>query len=178
MAGYDRETMDKKIKGIKLLLLDVDGVMTDGRIVIDDEGIETKFFHVRDGHGIKLLQRAGIKAGIITGRNSNVVKYRASELGIEIVYQGIKNKIDAYLEILEAQGLDDNEVAYVGDDIVDLPVIKRAGFSVAVADASDDILPHVDYVTERKGGSGAVREVTDLILKRSGMWQEVIGRYF
>ena len=167
-----------KLKIIKLLLLDVDGVMTDGSILIDDKGIESKAFNVRDGHGVKLLQRAGVRVGIITGRSSNVVKHRAAELGIAIIHQGIKNKLEAYEKILSREGLEDKDVAYVGDDLVDLPVLNRVGFSVAVADATLDILPHVDYVTNHDGGRGAVREVTELILKGCGRWADVTDRYF
>ena len=168
----------EKIKRIKVLLLDVDGVMTDGSIIIDNNGIESKSFHVRDGHGIKLLQRAGVKVGIITGRDSEVVLKRAAELGIEIIYQGMKVKMEAFNSILKDEKISSEEVAYVGDDVVDLPVMREVGFSVAVADASHVILPHVDYVTEKCGGRGAVREVTDLILEGKGLWDEVMGRYF
>ncbi|MDH3975815.1 MAG: HAD-IIIA family hydrolase [Deltaproteobacteria bacterium] len=170
--------INEKLKKIKILLLDVDGVMTDGSITIDNKGVESKSFHVRDGHGIKLLQRAGVKVGIITGRDSKVVLHRAAELGIEIIYQGIKVKMEAFTRILENEKVSAQEVAYVGDDVVDLPVLREAGFSVAVADASHVILSHVDYVTKKCGGRGAVREVTDLILEGKGLWSEVMGRYF
>ena len=172
------KSINDKVKHIKLLLLDVDGVMTDGKITIDDNGIESKSFNVRDGHGIKLLQRGGVRVGIITGRSSEVVKYRASELGITIVYQGIKNKLEAYEKILLHEGLKNVDVAYVGDDIVDLPVLRKVGFSVAVADAVEDIVSHVDYVTKHHAGAGAVREVTELILKGCQRWNEITGRYF
>ncbi|MDT8317200.1 MAG: HAD-IIIA family hydrolase [bacterium] len=169
--------MREKIRPIKLLLMDVDGVLTDGGITIDNNGVEAKTFHVRDGHGIKLLQRAGIKVGIITGRKSEVVKHRAAELGIEILYQGMKVKMDAYSEILADEGLKDDEVAYIGDDIVDLPVLNRAGFSVAVADASESLKPFVDHVTVLGGGRGAVREVVELVLKGQGLWDDIMKRY-
>lgn len=167
----------EKILPIKLLLMDVDGVMTDGGITIDNNGVEAKTFHVRDGHGIKLLQRAGVKVGIITGRESEVVKHRAAELGIEILYQGMKVKMDAYRQILADEGLKDGEVAYIGDDVVDLPVLNQVGFSVAVADASESLKPYVDYVTVLNGGRGAVREVTELILKGQELWGDVMKRY-
>jgi len=170
--------LNEKIRKIKLLLLDVDGVLTDGHITIDNNGIESKSFHVRDGHGIKLLQRAGIKVGIITGRESKVVLHRAAELGIGIIYQGMKVKMEAFTRILEDEKLDAHAVAYVGDDVVDLPVLREVGFSVAVADASELILPHVDYVTEKSGGRGAVREVAEMILRGRGLWEEVMDRYF
>ncbi len=163
---------------IKLLLLDVDGVMTDGRIIYLHDGGEAKAFDVKDGHGLKLIQRAGIKVGIITGRQSDIVARRAAELGIELVYQGAKDKLQPFMEILEKLGLKASEVAYVGDDLVDLPVMQLVGFSVTVADASDDIKPYVDLVTSRPGGRGAVREVCDLLLKQSSLWTSVTSRYF
>lgn len=170
--------MQEKLAGIKLLLLDVDGVLTDGRIIFDNQGNEIKAFDVKDGHGLKMLQRAGIKVGIITGRKSQVVANRASELGIEILYQGALSKLGPYREILAAQGLSDEQVAYVGDDIVDLPVLRRVGFSASVADAVPDVLPLVDYVTRRNGGRGAVREICDLLLRAGGRWDELTQRYF
>lgn len=163
---------------IKLLIVDVDGVLTDGRIVLDNHGNEHKFFHVRDGHGIKLLQRAGIAVGIVTGRKSEVVNRRAAELGIKHVHQGSKNKMEAYESILKDTGLRDEQVAYVGDDIVDIPVMRRAGFSAAVSDAEDYVKEAAMFVTERPGGRGAVREITDLILRAGGRWDEVTRRYY
>jgi len=163
---------------IKLLLLDVDGVMTDGRIIYLNDGGEAKAFDVKDGHGLKLIQRAGIKVGIITGRQSDIVARRAAELGIELVYQGAKDKMQPFMEILEKLGLKAYEVAYVGDDLVDLPVMRLVGFSATVADASDDIKPYVDLVTSRPGGRGAVREICDFLLKQSSLWTSVTSRYF
>ena len=170
--------MNIDLNKIKLLLLDVDGVMTDGRIIYFNDGGEAKAFDVKDGHGLKLIQRAGIRVGIITGRQSEVVARRAAELGIEIVYQGAKDKLKPFLEIIKELGLEPFEVAYVGDDVVDLPVMRQVGFSVTVADAVDDIKPYVDLVTSRPGGRGAVREVCDLLLKQSGRWSSVTSRYF
>ena len=170
--------MDKKLAAIKLLLLDVDGVLTDGRIIYDNQGNELKAFDVKDGHGLKMLQRAGIKIGIITGRTSDVVRKRAQELGIDIVYQGILQKIEPYREILAELSLSDEQVAYVGDDIVDLPILRRVGFSATVADASPDVPPLVDYVTASCGGRGAVREICDLLLKAAGRWDDLTARYF
>ena len=170
--------MEQKLAAIKLLLLDVDGVLTDGRIIYDNQGNELKAFDVKDGHGLKLLQRAGIKVGIITGRSSAVVAHRAKELGIEILYQGALNKLGPYQEILAEQGLSDEQVAYVGDDVVDLPILRRVGFSATVADAVPEVPPRVDYVTTRPGGRGAVREICDLILRANGSWQELTERYF
>lgn len=170
--------MEVKTKAIKLLLLDVDGVLTDGRITYDNQGNELKSFDVKDGHGLKLLQRAGIEVGIITGRKSDLVARRAVELGIDILYQGALRKLDPYLEILEKLGLDDEQVAYVGDDLIDLPVLRRVGFSATVSDAHPEMFPLVDYVCQRGGGRGAVREVCDLLLKGCGHWEQVTTRYF
>ena len=163
---------------IKLLLLDVDGVMTDGRIIYDNDGGETKAFDVKDGHGLKLVQRAGIKVGIITGRQSLVVARRAKELGIELVYQGVKDKSLPFNEILEKLALTAEEVAYVGDDIVDLPVMRKVGFAATVADAVDDVKPFADMISERPGGRGAVREICEYLLKESGRWSAVTRHYF
>jgi 3-deoxy-D-manno-octulosonate 8-phosphate phosphatase (KDO 8-P phosphatase) len=170
--------MKDKLAKIKLLLLDVDGVMTDGRIIYDNQGNELKAFDVKDGHGLKMLQRAGIKVGIITGRQSEVVTRRAAELGIDILVQKALNKLEPYQGILAAEGLTDEQVAYVGDDVIDLPILRRVGFSATVADAVPEVLPLVDHVTTRSGGRGAVREICDLLLKASGQWDLLTARYF
>lgn len=163
---------------IRLLLLDVDGVMTDGRIFYDDQGRELKAFDVKDGHGLKLVQRAGLEVGIITGRQSEVVAKRAAELGITLVYQGAKDKRIPFLDVLSKLNLNPKEVAYIGDDLVDLPILLQVGFSAAVADAVDEVKSHVDLVTKRSGGRGAVREVCDYLLQAAGHWEAVTKRYF
>jgi len=160
-----KTTLQSKAKKIKLLLLDVDGVLTDGRIILDNQGNELKAFHVRDGHGIKMAQQAGIIVGIITGRKSEVVNIRARELRITEVYQGAHEKIAVYDSILKKYGFRDDDVAYMGDDVVDVGIFKRAGLAVTVADADPSVRPHVDLVTKTAGGRGAVREVISLILK-------------
>lgn len=170
--------MEERLRKIRLLLLDVDGVMTDGRIVYDNNGVETKAFDVKDGHGLKLVQRAGIRVGIITGRQSEVVTRRARELEIDFVYQGARDKLVPYRELLQSLQLRDEQVAYVGDDVVDLPILRRVGFAATVADAEEPVKPLVHYVTRRPGGRGAVREVCDLLLKGTGRWEEVTRRYF
>lgn len=172
-----KKTIENKLKKVKLLILDVDGVMTDGRIIMDDEGRELKNFNVRDGHGIKLIQRYGIKVAILTGRQSPVVKYRAIDLGIKDVYQKAFNKKEVFEKILKKNRLSSQEVAYLGDDIVDIPVLKRVGFSSAVANALDVVKENVDYVTKNKGGDGAVREICDMILKAQGRWPEIAAKY-
>lgn len=170
--------MEEKLAAIKLLLLDVDGVLTDGRIIYDNEGNEVKAFDVKDGHGLKMLQRAGIKIGIITGRSSAVVQRRSSELGIDVLFQGSLSKLEPYQQILNEFSLTDEQVAYVGDDLVDLPILRRVGFSATVADAVPDVLPLVDYVTRREGGRGAVREICDMLLRAQGHWDQQTQRYF
>ncbi len=170
--------MNDQLVKIKLLLLDVDGVMTDGRIVFDSNGVESKFFNVKDGHGIKMVQRAGIEIGIISGRQSQVVSNRAAELGINLVYQKAIDKIAAYLEILDKTGLEDSQVAFMGDDIIDIPVLRRVGFAAAPANAAEEVFPHVHFVTKNSGGWGAVREVCDLLLKGKGVWETATARYF
>lgn len=148
-----------------MLLLDVDGVLTDGRIIIDDRGVESKHFHVRDGHGISLLKRSGIEVGFITGRSSPVVRHRAKELQVTLLFQGVQDKLRVYERIKKKRGLTDAQIAYVGDDIIDLPVLRRVGLAVMVGDGSAELKPVADYVTVARGGMGAVREVAELILK-------------
>ena len=160
----------KKAKKIRLLLLDVDGVLTDGRIIIDDRGVETKQFHVRDGQGISLLLRAGINVGFLTARSSKSVVSRAKELNVKLVLQGVQNKVDAYNEIKRSNGLKDDQIAYVGDDIVDRPVLKLAGLAVSVADGWPELVSSVDFVTSAGGGRGAVREVAELLLRTQRKW--------
>jgi 3-deoxy-D-manno-octulosonate 8-phosphate phosphatase (KDO 8-P phosphatase) len=172
MARTKRTTaaaLRARAKKIKLLLLDVDGVLTDGSIILDNQGNELKAFHVRDGHGIKLAQRAGIVIGIITGRSSEVVNRRARELGIDEVHQGAKKKIVVYDALLAKYGLSDEQAAFIGDDIVELAILKRVGFAAAVADADPAILSSVHLVTKTAGGRGAVREVINLVLAAQGI---------
>lgn len=152
--------------------------MTDGRIVYDANGVETKFFNVKDGHGIKMLQRAGVEVGIISGRESQVVTNRAVELGISLVYQKALDKLAPYLEILALKGLRDEEVAFMGDDIIDIPVMRRVGFAAAPLDSLAYVASHAHYVACNRGGWGSVREVCDLIIKGKGVWDEVTSRYY
>lgn len=163
----------RKAAKIRLLLLDVDGVLTDGRIIIDDRGIETKQFHVRDGHGIALLMRAGIEVGFITGRSSRALRHRAKDLAVRLVYQGVANKLGCYGEIRRQQNLTDDEIAYIGDDMIDLPVLAKVGLACSVADGWPELSSAVDYVTTARGGRGAVREVAELLLKAQGKWPKL-----
>jgi 3-deoxy-D-manno-octulosonate 8-phosphate phosphatase (KDO 8-P phosphatase) len=160
-----KQSLSSVLQNIKLLLLDVDGVMTDGGIYSTNSGDEFKKFNAHDGYGIVKLQRTGIKVGIITGRVSKIVKRRAEELGITDVFQNFENKIVAYESIKKKYNIDDNNIAYIGDDDFDLAVLKCVGFSAAPADAMPAVKKQVLYVCTHGGGSGAVREVIDLILK-------------
>jgi len=168
----------QKAQLIKLLILDVDGVMTDGKVVYSDSGEELKFFDSRDGHGIKMLMRTGIDVAIITGRMSKAVEHRAANLDIGMVYQKALNKLEAYEEIVARKCLSDQEICAVGDDLPDVPLLRRAGFAVAVPDAVDEVKSLADYTTRRSGGNGAVREVCDLIMKAQRTWQTVTSRYY
>jgi len=170
--------VEERLKKIKLLILDVDGVLTDGRIIFDSNGVESKFFNVKDGHGIKMLQRAGIEVGIISGRESVVVANRAAELGIGQVYQKSLDKLVPYRQMLEATGLGDQEVAFMGDDIIDIPIMRRVGFASAPADAVAEVVPFAHFVARNRGGWGAVREICDLLLKAQGSWDSVTSRYY
>jgi len=175
VKGQDKKTITEKAKNIRLLILDVDGVMTDGSIILDNEGNEFKRFHVRDGHGIKMIQRAGITVAIITGRKSKVVEIRAKELGIKEIHQKIFKKSAVFDQLLKKYKCNDENVAFMGDDVVDQALLKRAGLTAAPADAEEEAKKWADLVTQRGGGRGAVREFTDLILKESGLWQKVSG---
>jgi len=167
----------KKAEKVKILLLDVDGILTDGRIIITSSGEEIKHFNVIDGMGIKLLQKAGVEVGIISSRFSLVTEHRAKELGITLLYQGKLEKLAVYEKILKEKGLKDEEVAYMGDDWIDLPILKRAGLAISVPNAWFPVNDYVDYITKHPGGYGAVREVCDLILKAKGKWEELLHFY-
>ena len=149
---------------VRLLLLDVDGILTDGRLYFSNSGEESKAFHSLDGHGIKMLMLAGIPVGIITGRESNIVTKRAADLGIDILYQGREDKIDVLKEIITNKGIEAQAIAYAGDDLPDLPVLQAVGLSFSVPGAHPDVKGAVNAITTRCGGEGAVREITDFIL--------------
>ncbi|NQT37532.1 MAG: HAD hydrolase family protein [Planctomycetes bacterium] len=170
-------TADPRYQAIELILSDVDGVLTDGRIVFDNQGIESKRFHVRDGVGVKLWQKAGYRFGLITSRSSHIVKTRAAELGIEIVRQGTRDKLAAVQQLLDEFGLQPEQICYIGDDLPDLAVVETAGLGVAVADACDELRQAADYVTALAGGQGAVRETIELILKAQRLWDDLIQEH-
>ncbi len=166
-----------KAKNIKLLILDVDGVLTDGRLFFDDNGNEYKCFHARDGHGIKLLRQTGVEVAIISGRKSNSVALRMKSLGVDIVYQGHENKIAAFNEIMQNLAIEPSQIAYVGDDLLDLPVMTRVGLPIAVNDANLSVKKYADWCTDTQGGLGAVREVCDLIMQAQGTFEAVLKSY-
>jgi 3-deoxy-D-manno-octulosonate 8-phosphate phosphatase (KDO 8-P phosphatase) len=163
-----------KLKLIKLLLLDVDGVLTNGQIIYGSGNLETKSFNVKDGLGIRLLQSAGIEVGIVTGRTSEALLHRCVDLGITMIYDGVKSKGDLLDAILSASGFLAHEVAFVGDDLPDIPLLKKVGVSVAVADAHDLVKKNADMVTIKKGGDGAVREVCEQILEAKNLWEKIV----
>lgn len=163
MTSHDPELV-KRAESIRMLVLDVDGVLTDGRLYFDNSGNETKAFNTRDGLGIKSLQRSGIEVAVITGRESAIVSKRMQQLGVEHVFQGREDKLNAFNQLLELTGFQAAQVCFAGDDWIDLPVLVRAGLAVTVADADEHVKQHVHWITERKGGEGAVREICNLIL--------------
>jgi 3-deoxy-D-manno-octulosonate 8-phosphate phosphatase (KDO 8-P phosphatase) len=165
------------VKQLKLLILDVDGVLTDGRLFFDDNGKEYKCFHARDGHGIKLLRQTGVEVAVISGRKSNSVTLRMQGLGVEHVYQGHENKRAAFAEILQRLALTPEHVAYIGDDILDLPVMRQVGFAVAVRDANFAVKEQAHWQTQTAGGLGAVREICDLIMQAQGTFEGVLQTY-
>ena len=169
--------VEVRMKEIQLILLDVDGVLTDGRLGLTAAGEEIKFFSIYDGLAIRVAQNAGWKVGFLSGRSSQEVESRARELGVEIVVQGSRDKIKDLETILSETNLEVSQVAYIGDDLPDLPVLTRVGFSAAPDNAAEAVKETVDYVTQRKGGEGAVREVVDLLLKATGKWDEVLSQF-
>ncbi len=169
--------MTVNLADIEMLVMDVDGVLTDGTLIINGDGTESKSFNSMDGHGIRMWQRAGLKVALISGRASDPTQQRAEQLQIEYVFQDCHNKLPVFKELLEQIALSPDKVAYIGDDLTDLPVITYAGFGVTVANAVDEVKQYADYITTRPGGSGAVREVIEYILKNSGRWQQLLKRY-
>ena len=169
--------VERRAARIKVLLMDCDGVLTDGGLLLLENGDEQKIFNVRDGHGIVLLHRAGLKTGIITGRTSTATERRARDLGISYLCQNSLDKVKGFEELLEAEEIEESEVAFVGDDVTDIPLMQRVELAVAVADAAEETRAVAHYVTGATGGHGAVREVAELILKAQGRWTELIARY-
>lgn len=173
------DSMRARIAPLRMMIFDVDGVLTDGRIIYLDDGSEMKQFSVQDGHGIRLLQRSGrVEVAFLTGRFCRAVEHRAADLGVKRLYQNVKRKLEVYEEILAATGLRDHEVGFAGDDLIDIPVMRRVGWAVAVPNAASHVLPYAHYITRARGGHGAGREVCELILQVQGTWQAVTAAYF
>lgn len=162
---------------IKLLLFDVDGVLTDGSILVHADGTESKTFNIRDGAGLVWAQRAGLAVGLLSARLADATSVRATQLGITIVVQGAANKLTAYEQILADQGLTDDQVGYMGDDLQDLPVLRRAGFSAAPADAAPEVRAAVQWVSASAGGRGAVRECIEHVMRARGSWRSAVADY-
>ena len=171
------QDLQHKAANIRLVIFDVDGVLTDGSLFLDDKGQEYKAFHSQDGHGMKMLQETGVQIGIITGRSSEVVRIRMASLGVQHVYQGQSDKLPAYEALKAATGLDDTQIAYVGDDVVDLPVMSRVGLAIAVQDANAFTKQHAHHITAAAGGRGAAREVCELLMDAQGTLQASLTRY-
>ncbi|PQO31285.1 phenylphosphate carboxylase subunit delta [Blastopirellula marina] len=169
--------LEQRCQAVELLLTDVDGVLTDGGVILNNEGVESKQFHIRDGLGFKLWRQAGFKCGVITGRNSQVVRLRAQELNLDIVRQGITDKGTVAQEVLKKFNLEPQQLAFVGDDLIDLGAIRLAGLGIAVADAVEEVKEAADYVTKTPGGKGAIREVIEMILKAKKVWNDIIHTY-
>lgn len=177
MIEREETLLIQRARRIRLLLLDVDGVLTDGTIIYDDNGIETKMFHVKDGMGIRLLQIGNIEVGIATGRTSGALVHRCRNLGITRIFQGLKNKTVVLETIRNDLGLVEDQIAFVGDDLVDIGIMKRVGLAIAVADAHEAVIDVSHMVCRAPGGHGAVREVAEYILKAQDQWPDILKRF-
>lgn len=171
----DKQKID--LSKIKMLVVDVDGVLTDGSVIINADGTESKKFNLLDGHGIKMWHRVGFKVAIISGRASDATTVRAQQLNIEYVFQGCKKKLPVFERLLQETKLSADEIAYIGDDLLDIPLVARAGLGVAVANAVAELKQKADITTTVPGGSGAVREIIEYILKNTGKWKQLMERY-
>jgi 3-deoxy-D-manno-octulosonate 8-phosphate phosphatase (KDO 8-P phosphatase) len=170
-------TLDAKAARIRLVIFDVDGVLTDGRVLMHADGTESKEFHIRDGAAIVWAQRAGLPVALLSARSSAATTQRAAQLSVRIVAQGVADKLTAYTEILGQTGLDDEAVAYMGDDLLDLPVLRRVGLSSAPSDAAGEVRAAVDWTASQPGGRGAARELIELVLRAQKRWDEVVRLY-
>ena len=175
--GYAWKNSLEKAKDVKLLLLDVDGILTDGSIAYTDEGKEIKTFNVRDGFGINILRKAGVETGLITARSSEALVRRSQDLQLKYVYQGIRKKVEMFEKVREELNLQAQEIAYMGDDWLDLSLLSRVGFSATASDASPEVKKIVDYVARYPGGRGAVREVCELIIDAKGEYESLLNQY-
>lgn len=171
------DTITRLAQNIKLVIFDVDGVLTNGNLFFDNQGQEYKAFHSKDGHGLRMLLECGLQAAIITGRQSDVVKHRMQDLGVELVFQGYRDKRPAFTELLHKTGLQPEQIAYMGDDVIDLPVMTQVGMAIAVQDAHPFVIQHADYVTDKPGGTGAAREAIEFILQAQGLLADKLQSY-
>lgn len=172
-----QEDFQERARNVRMIVFDVDGVLTDGSLFFGDDGQEYKAFNSRDGHGIKMLRASGVEPGIITGRTSQVVLHRARNLGITHLYQGADDKLQAFENLLASVGLAPDQIAYMGDDVVDLPVLRRCGLAISVPDAPDEVKARSHYVTRANAGRGAAREVCELIMRAQGTWAAQLALY-
>ena len=168
---------DDRATKVKLLLFDVDGVLTDGKILMHADGSESKTFDIKDGTGIVWAQRAGLTVGILSARNSAATSQRAAQLGITLIHQGVKSKLETYDQIADSLMLEDEQVAYMGDDVLDLPVLLRVGLAAAPADAVEGVRSRVHWVSRCQGGAGAARELIELILRAQDRWDSLVASY-
>ncbi|MCK5663326.1 MAG: 3-deoxy-manno-octulosonate-8-phosphatase KdsC [Thiotrichaceae bacterium] len=173
------QTLINKAKDVKLIIFDVDGVLTDGSLYFDNQGQEFKAFNSKDGHGLRLLLENDVEVAIITGRQSELVKHRATNLGLnpDLIYQGYRDKIPAFIDLLEKTGFKRENIAYVGDDVIDLPIMSQVGFSIAVGDANWFVKEQADWTTDLNGGKGAAREVSEFILDANGKLKSLYEAY-
>lgn len=171
------ENIVTKASRIKLLILDIDGVLSDNKLIYGDDGLEYKAFYTRDGHGMVMLQKSGIEIAIITGRKSPLTEKRMQDLKVKYLFQGVPDKLPTFLKLVEDLNLDLHDIAYVGDDILDLPILTRVGLAICPKDADTEVLTRVDYISQFNGGYGCVREVCELLLKSQDLWQQHINFY-
>jgi 3-deoxy-D-manno-octulosonate 8-phosphate phosphatase (KDO 8-P phosphatase) len=178
MSGTDTQlSVQDRARRVRLVLFDVDGVLTDGVVVMHGDGSESKGFHIKDGAAIVWAQRAGVQVGLLSARSSGATTHRAAQLAVRIVQQGVTSKASAFDTILKSSGLAEDAVCYMGDDLLDLPVLERAGLSAAPADAAPEVRDRVHWVSPAAGGRGAARELIELILRAQGRWDEIVGGF-
>ena len=174
-ASPPEMSLEDRARRVRLVLFDVDGVLTDGVVVMHADGSESKGFHIKDGAAIVWAQRAGVQVGLLSARSSGATTHRAAQLAVRIVRQGVTSKASAFDTILKSSGLTEDAVCYMGDDLLDLPVLERAGLSAAPADAAREVRQRVHWVSEAAGGRGAARELIELVLRAQGRWDEIVG---
>ncbi len=171
------EQITQRAKQIRLVIFDVDGVLTDGSLIMGDDGQEYKAFNAKDGHGMKMLQASGVEIGIISARNSRVVSLRMENLGIKHVYQGQRDKLKAFADLLKKLKLEPGQIAYVGDDLLDLCIMRKVGLAIAVQDASPEVVAEADWQTTSNGGKGAAREICEMIMQAQGTFDDILAKY-